>query len=104
MFLKMGKALVDEGIANKDYITASVGNNMIFMSGIMFNKKEVVLFGELCSMMTSKRVIKKITDGTLDISKLQDLKNGKTDDPFEQIKRKINRDFGDDGTENNSDE
>jgi nucleoside diphosphate kinase len=104
MFLKMGRALVDEGLKNKDYITASVGNNMIFMSSIVFDKSETRLFGELCSMMTSKRVIKKITNGTLDITKLENMKRGGTDDPYEQILRRIKKDFGEDGNDDKSDE
>ena len=48
MFLKMGKSLVDEGIENKDYVTASLGNAMIFMSSTAFDKEEVKQFSELC--------------------------------------------------------
>jgi len=52
MFLKMGKSLVDEGLKNKEYDTARIGNSMIFMSSAAFDINEVRLISELCNMMS----------------------------------------------------
>lgn len=87
MFYKMGKALYKEGMSNKDYITASIGNIMIAMSSTVLSAQETRLLGELCSMMSARRVVKKISNGEFDISKF----SGKTGDSFDEIMRKLNQ-------------
>ena len=52
MFLKMGKSLVDEGLKNKDYDTARIGNSMIFMNSAAFDINGVRLISELYNMMS----------------------------------------------------
>lgn len=96
MFLKMGRSLVDEGLKNKDYETASLGNSMIFMASIIFDRNDVKLFSELCSMMSSRKLVKGITNGTLDFTKLTDLKDISTKDTFQEIIRRIKRDLDND--------
>ena len=93
MFLKMGKSLVDEGLKNKDYVTASLGNSMIFMSSAAFDINEVRLFSELCNMMSSRRMVIGIRDGSFDVDKYKDLKGMSKADPFQEILRKIKRDL-----------
>lgn len=93
MFLKMGRALVKEGLDNNDFVTASLGNNMVLMSSIAFDKHEVRLFGELASMMSSRRLVKKLTNGTFDVSKLEKLRDSADEDPFQQIMKRIKKDL-----------
>ena len=102
IFLKMGRSLVNEGLKNKDYVTASLGNSMIFMSSAALDINEVKLFVELCNMMSSRRMVIGIRDGSFDIDKFKDLKDIAKDDPFQEIIRKIKRDIEDDNpdTEN----
>jgi len=100
MFAKMGKALVDEGMENNDYVTATIGNNMIFMGSILFNKGDVRLFGELCMMVSSKRLINDITNGNVDFSGLtkENLHEGNI---FDEIRKKIDRDIDGDSPDDN---
>jgi hypothetical protein len=99
MFVKMGQALVAEGLENKDYVVALVGNNMIFMGSLIFNKGDVRLFGELCSMVSSKRLINEVTNGKIDFSGLT--KENLHKDIFDEIKKKIDRDFEDLNSDDN---
>lgn len=104
MFLKMGKSLVDEGLKNKDFVTASLGNSMIFMSSLAFEREEVKLFSDICNMMTSRRLVKGVSDGSFDVGKLGNFGNLdelSKNDPFQAMLRKIKRDL--DNDENNLD-
>ena len=96
MFLKMGKSLVDEGLKNKDFVTASLGNSMIFMSSIVFEREEVKLFTDICNMMTSRRLVKGVTDGSFDKDKFSNLDDLSDNDPFQSVLRRIKRDLDSD--------
>jgi hypothetical protein len=98
MFLKMGQALVEEGLENKDYITASLGNVMIFMSSTTSDRDEVKLLADLCNMMSSRKLIKGVTDGTFDITKLGNLKDVASKDTFQEILKKIRKNLDGDDT------
>ena len=96
MFLKMGKSLVDEGLKNKDFVTASLGNCMIFMSSVAFEREEVTLFTDICNMMTSRRLVKGVTDGLFDKDKFNNLGKLSEEDPFQSVLRRIKRDLDND--------
>ena len=96
MFLKMGQALVEEGLKNKDYITASLGNVMIFISSTTFDIDEVKLLADLCNMMSSRKLVKGITEGSFDISKLGGLKDVVNKDTFQEIIKKIRKNLDSD--------
>jgi len=99
MFLKMGKTLVDEGLTNKDFVTASLGNAMIFMSTLTFEREDIKLFTDLCNMMTSRRLVKGISDGSIDVGKFGKLDELSKNDPFYAMLRKIKRDLDKDNDE-----
>ena len=96
MFLKMGKTLVDEGLETDDFITASLGNAMIFMSSVAFERDEVKLFTDICNMMVSRRLVRGVTDGSFDTSKFSHLKDLSNNDPFQAMLRRIKRDLEND--------
>ena len=96
MFLKMGKTLVDEGLTNKDFVTASLGNAMIFMSSVAFEREEVKLFTDLCNMMTARRLVKGVSDGSFDVGKFGKLDDLSKNDPFQAMLRRIKRDLDND--------
>lgn len=75
MFLKMGQALVEEGLENNDYITASIGNIMIFISSTTSNQEDVKLLADLCNMVASRNFLKRITEGGFDVSQFDNLKD-----------------------------
>lgn len=98
MFLKMGQSLVEEGLQNSDYVTASLGNVMIFMSSTTSNQEDVKLLAELCNMMSSRKIIKGATEGGFDISKLSNIKNIINKDTFQEFFKKIRKNLDDDDT------
>ena len=54
---EMGTALIKEGKANKDKRIAKFGNCLILAGSMLFDEKDVILFGELCNMLNSKKLI-----------------------------------------------
>jgi len=98
MFLKMGQALVEEGLENKDYITASLGNIMIFMSSTTSDQEDVRLLAELCNMMSSRKLVKGIMEGGFDVSKIGDIKDVANKDTFQEIIKRIKRNLDSDDT------
>lgn len=54
---KMGHALSKEGINKNDYVITSIGNFMILISGLIYDEKDINLFGELCAMFSAKKVM-----------------------------------------------
>lgn len=56
-FFKMGQALIKEGESKDDMIISSTGNFMVLISGLIFDEKDVILFGELCAMFSAKKVL-----------------------------------------------
>ncbi len=94
MFLKMGQALVEEGLTNQDYITASLGNVMVFMSSTISDNDEVKLLADLCDMMSSRRLIRGITDDIFNISNLDNLGDKPSNDTFEEIIKRLRKNLG----------
>jgi len=94
MFLKMGQSLVNEGLENKDYITATLGNSMILMSSLAFDKNEVKLFSDICSMMSSRRLVMGVTSRDVKDNKLNEIKDLTKGDPFQEVFKRIMRDLG----------
>lgn len=84
MFGKMGDALYKEGMTNKDYVTASMGNIMIAMSSAVLSVQDTRLLGELCAMISARRVVKKLTNG-------EDVLGGKASESFEDLMRRLNQ-------------
>lgn len=54
---KMGEALMKEGENKDDYVITNTGNFMILISGLMFDKDDIHLFGELCAMFSAKKLL-----------------------------------------------
>ena len=96
MFLKMGQSLVNEGLESKDYITATLGNSMIFMSTLAFDKNEVKLFSDICNMMSSRRLVMGVTSRDVKDDKLNEIKDLTKEDPFQEVFKRIMRDLGKD--------
>lgn len=97
MFINMGRSLVDEGIKNKDYSVATIGNIIIFMSSVISDENEVRLLSDLCAMMSSKKMIKGIANGTIDLSKLTNITDISRNDTFQEIIKRIKRDLDNTG-------
>ena len=100
MFINMGRSLVDEGINNKDYAIATIGNIMIFMSSLISDESDVRLLSDLCSMMSSKKIMRGISNGTIDLTKLANIKDIPRNDTFQEIIKRIKRDLDNNDGEN----
>lgn len=91
MFSKMGDALYKEGVSNKDYVTASIGNVMIGISSITLSLEETRLLGELSAMISSKRLVNKFKNS-------KNISDGNIIESFEDFMRKINKENRNDDT------
>ena len=56
-FIEMGTALINEGESKKDYKISSLGNFMVFISGLMYDDDDIKFFSELCAMFSAKKVL-----------------------------------------------
>jgi len=59
-FIEMGNALMVEGKESKDYTITQTGSFMILMGSLMFDEKDVFLFGQFCSMFSAKKIIENL--------------------------------------------
>lgn len=55
--LKMGKALMDEGAENDDFCLLSAGNQLILLSGLTLNPKDMEEFSNLSGMFSAKSIL-----------------------------------------------
>ena len=67
--LKIGEALIFEGNEKSDFNISTVGNIMLFLSSVIYNDDDILLFSELCGMVAAKNIVE---DNEL-ISLLSDL-------------------------------
>lgn len=58
--IEMGQSLMTEGKESDDYSISQVGSFMILIGGLLFNEKDIYVFGELCSMYSSKKVLESL--------------------------------------------
>jgi hypothetical protein len=56
-FLKMGKALVDEGQTKSDPIISQIGTLLTFIGGLCVDDEDVIKFGELVAMYSAKKIL-----------------------------------------------
>lgn len=55
--LKIGEALVMEGIEKDDYNIHNIGNIMLFLSSIIYDEDDIRLFSDLCGMLAAKNMM-----------------------------------------------
>jgi len=81
-FMEMGQALLKEGNEKQDYVITQSGTFLILISGIMFSDEDVFMFGELCSMFSSKKILDNMAQ---------------TDNPLSKFIKKVdeNNSYGD---------
>jgi hypothetical protein len=103
---KMGFGLHEEGQVSGDYIISSIGDFMILISGLIHDKDDVMLFGEICGMFSAKKIL----DAQMSFSHLAPKDEGELSELLNQLKNKIDEkmseednDDDDDDDENNDD-
>lgn len=55
--IEMGNALMKEGYETKDFSVTQTGTFLILIGGVLFSEEDVKLFGQLCSMFSSKKIL-----------------------------------------------
>lgn len=85
-FLEMGQALMVEGKNKKDYPITQSGSFMILIAGLILEEKDVVEFGNLCSMFSAK--------------KLLDSMEETNNNSYDELIKRLNKFRGDEDTTN----
>lgn len=83
---KMGNALITEGTTKNDYIITNIGNFMVFISGLIYDKDDVHLFSELCAMFSAKKVLDSQNDT---IDKFTDMSEDEMLSMYEAMRKDI---------------
>ena len=55
--IEMGNALMKEGYESKDFCITQTGTFLILIGGVLFSEEDVKLFGQVCAMFTSKKIL-----------------------------------------------
>lgn len=93
MLFKMGKALVDEGLPLKDYITMQTGNTFILLSSLILKGQEMYIFGEITSMFLAKKRLEEleklhVTKGNDSVEKFIESLSINEDKPIKKVTKK----------------
>lgn len=86
-FLEMGQALIKEGDEKKDYVIKQSGTFFTLIGGLMYDEKDVLLFSELCSMFSAKKVLENMEN---DLDLVRDIGIQPKHD-YEDIIKRINK-------------
>jgi len=103
-FLKMGRALTQEGLVEKDFVIASLGNYLTFISTIVYSHRDLQLFNQLSTMISSRNLIERISNGELtedEMSQLRDNPEGPSETIPDMVKR-MHNDFFEGNDEDDS--
>lgn len=80
-FMKMGKALMDEGTEFDDVTISQLGTMLIFLGGLAFDENDVNKFSDLISMFSAKKLFDTMDENESPISQmLRDKANSSTYD------------------------
>lgn len=69
-FMKMGKALMEEGAENDDITISQLGTMLIFLGGLAFDENDVNKFSELVSMFSAKKLFDTMEENDTPFSKM----------------------------------
>ena len=95
--IEMGQALMTEGKESRDFSIAQTGSFMVLIGGLLFDEKDIYMFGELCSMYSSRKVLENLEKVIPNLSSL--IKEKGEDESYDDLIKKINKLRGDLGNE-----
>ena len=95
--IEMGQSLMTEGNDNKDFAIAQTGSFMVLIGGLLFDERDVYIFGELCAMYSSRKVLENLEKMIPNLSSL--IKEKGDDESYDDLIKKINKLRGDLGNE-----
>lgn len=87
-FIEMGKALILEGTEKNDFTIKQSGNFFILLSGLMFDEKDIMLFGQFASMFSAKKVLEQMEEDKHDFT--ESIKNNFNDKSYDDFIKRIN--------------
>lgn len=66
MLSKMGRALIEEGKEAADTNISMSGSILVFLAGLIQDKKELLMLGEMCNMVSCKKLIDSVQANEVD--------------------------------------
>lgn len=96
-FIEMGQALVKEGKEKNDFRIIQSGNVLIVLSTLLFDEKDMLLFAELCSMFSAKKILEQMEHTNHDY--INYIKSKGESESFDDYIQRINKLREDNGHE-----
>jgi hypothetical protein len=87
--IEMGQALMKEGKEKKDFTITQTGSCMIFLGGLMLDEKDIVLFGQICSMYSAKKILENMQNTNHDYAEY--LKQKSQKESYADFIKRINK-------------
>jgi hypothetical protein len=79
----MGMALIKEGKEDEDVIIKFSGSFLNFLSNLMYDEKQMILFSTFCNMFSAKKILENMEETQHDyIAFLKGKNVGETDSEF----------------------
>ena len=88
-FIEMGQALMKEGKEQKDFTTSQTGSCLIFLGGLMLDERDILLFGQICSMFSAKKILENMENTNHDYAEYLRKKSEK--ETYEDFIKRINK-------------
>ena len=101
--LKMGQALVKEGVDSQDGCVITAGTTLLLVSNIITSEDDMFMFGEVCAMFSAKKVLEDMDKNKL-VNETQDdflktildkIKDATSNPPVKKTGRRRKKDNGD---------
>ena len=86
--IEMGQSLMTEGKDSKDFAIAQIGSFMVLIGGLLFDERDVYIFGELCAMYSSRKVLENLENMMPNLSSL--IKENGDVESYDELIKKIN--------------
>lgn len=87
--LEMGQALIIEGNKGGDLTIAQTGSFLVVLSTLLFDEKDMILFNQICSMFSAKKILENMEATNNEISNYIKQKGG--EESYEEFIKRINK-------------
>jgi hypothetical protein len=91
--INMGQSLMNEGKDEKDFAISQTGSFMVLIGSLLFDEKDIYVFGELCAMYSAKKILENLENTIPNLSSL--IKEKGDDESYDEIIKRINKLRGD---------
>ena len=94
-FIEMGRALMKEGKEKSDFSIAQTGSFLVLMGSLLFDEKDILLFGQFCSLFSARKILDGMENENHQY--IQYLKNKAGKETYEDFIKRINKMRDDNG-------